>query len=193
MALINLTQTDLSASCSADVYCNAATLATQFQMVRATDGGTAGTRSATATVGTAGDQSAVFFRTASNDILKTTWESGTWTVRINVTTANMNIDWNIAQLCVDTGSGCTFSAITQTSTAAINLGTTGVFTATIPMSTDRVAGLSDVPAIVCKFDFTGTMGTGAFVFIPNQNIDTPLSKSVAAVTIFNLATTGCGQ
>lgn len=104
------------------------------------------------------------------------WNAGTWTVRLDVTTANANISWEGASVC-RVSSGCVSQAtIGFHGFIGINLGSTGVKasgvvgSAQTPSSGDKV--------IIC-LQFANSLGSiQSFQFTPDVNIDSPFDGPI---------------
>src|SRR5262245_22125352 len=67
------------------------------------------------------------------------WNSGNWTVRLNVTTANANITWTDTYICRLNSSNVSQATIGSLTGQSTSLGTTGV-------KTHTVSGSSQTPA-----------------------------------------------
>lgn len=110
-----------------------------------------------------------------------TWSAGTWTVRLNVTTANMNLTWTDVYIC-RTSSGCFNSATIGSATGlAKSLGSTGVLS-------QAVTGAAQTPSagdkVMIAFVFSNAaMSTQTFNYTPNQLIDSPFVSGDATVNL----------
>lgn len=135
-------------------------------------GGTPGTGSAgSGTVpGSSTARDFHFFCTVGAGV---TWGAGTWTVRLNVSSSNMNLTWTECYIC-KVASDCTGStSIGSNTSVGISLGTTGVKTTT-------VSGSSVTPnagdAVLVGFVWSnGAMTDQVASFTPDQNIDSPFT------------------
>lgn len=114
----------------------------------------------------------------------TSGDSGSWTIRLNVTTANMNLTLS----GINTGSGNVVRVnsscvdqqdIVSTSSAwdNTNIGTTGVKTITVSCSATTVSAGDKVK--ICIDITNSAMTSQAFSFTPDQNIDSPFTASTA--------------
>ena len=101
------------------------------------------------------------------------WDAGTWTVRMNVTTANMNIDLTEIHICRHNSACVTQESIGSATGLTIDCGTTGVKSQTVTGSAvTPVAG--DVVIVV--FVFTNAAMTIQSIGVtPDQNIDSPFT------------------
>ena len=109
-----------------------------------------------------------------------TWDAGNLTVRLNVTTANMNMEW-ISTSVRRVDSGCNLVETFGSDSTVTSLDTTGVksvtfaTTAVTPASTDDL----QIQLTIRNNAMTGQ----AFSYTPNQNIDSPFTAEPS--TIFN--------
>lgn len=176
---ITLTQTDTAATCSNPTACAVNKEAT-ISVKQATAGGTAGTTAVSVTRGTnATDREIIFFQSAAGEPNSTSWESGTWTVRIEITTSNMNVtSWSTGACALDTACSANLQVFG-------NGPATGDFTTTGVKTSSRsgnaiTAGPSDTIVVVIAAG-GGTMGD-TFGYKPSQNIDTPVEQGLPLVT-----------
>ena len=104
------------------------------------------------------------------------WDSGTWTIRLNITASNMNITWTHVYVCrID--SNCVNQATIGSNTAVgISLGTTGVKSTTVSGNA-QTPSAGDKVLIVLAFT-NGAMSVQAATSVPDQNIDSPFSVVV---------------
>ena len=111
----------------------------------------------------------------------TTWGSGDWICRVNVSQANANVFWDSVEICAYQGGSTT--AIASKSGIATSLSRTGTYTQTITTSSSTT-----VPAgstILWSFYFGQTIATGSgntFKIRSNKNLATPLTLSRAEAT-----------
>ena len=114
-----------------------------------------------------------------------TGDGGTWVIRFNITTANMNLDYtgNIRLLHVDS-SNCSSTITTIFNGAGsfdnTDIGATGVKTCTITGASCTLTANDLIriePEIV-----NGSMTAASFSYTPNQNIDSPFIAVSAALT-----------
>ena len=122
------------------------------------------------------------FESEANEPNETSWPAGTWTVRLNVTTGNANLDFESLDICrVD--SGGTSQATIGTLTSTVTL-TSGVHTFNVTGSADAGAAASD------RFYAVGGIaidpaahGTQTVTVTNDQLIDTPFSAPPAGPSI----------
>jgi hypothetical protein len=181
---ITLTQTDTAGAFAVGTYCGSArgTFTTPAQKL-ATSGGTAGTGTNSVThAAAANNQYAWTFTSAAGEPNNTSWESGNWTVRIEITTANANFSaWDA--LCCRVDSGGTSQGTVFTNTAGVgDISTTGVKSVTVAGAAQAGASATDRILVEIGINSTSSM-TQSCSFKPSQNIDTPVTQNGGAVFI----------
>lgn len=111
----------------------------------------------------------------------TTGDSGTWTTRLNVTTANMNLTIVSIFVC-RANSTCTNQETIGSATGlSISLGTTGVKSQNVTGSAVTLAAGDRVTVIYVLAN--GSMNAAAFEWTPNQDIDSPFTVVTFTPTI----------
>lgn len=143
-------------------------------------GGSAGSVAGTVSVASSNDGNSgsdLNFRTADGDPASADdWAAGDWTVRFNVTTANMNLTWDgLGIAAVDAAESASTSILTATS-LAISCSTTGVKSAT--RSGSAPASNKDHIQVSCGFT-NGAMSTQTLGVTPSELIDGPFSAAAA--------------
>jgi hypothetical protein len=103
-----------------------------------------------------------------------TWSSGTWTVRLNVTTLNANITWTATYICRLNSSNVNQATIGSLTAQTTSLGSTGVKTHSVTNGSSQTPGAGDKAYIVCVFSVANS-NNQSFGWTPNQAIDTPLT------------------
>ena len=155
-----LTQTDSVGSCTSGFLSNRL----------ASVGGSQG--SSPVTINLAGDAIDDFvFQCPISD--GSTWSAGDWTVRLNVTTANMN--FRVTNVYIQRySSACSSIAILGSVNPVEALSSTGVKTWVISCSgaTPNPGDLTIVRLEVSNV----SMSAQSFEFTPNQNIDSPFTQ-----------------
>lgn len=145
----------------------------------ATVGGTSGstqqTRTVAAGTGTVGSTRCVYFVCKLSVNSGVVWNSGTWTWRINITTANMNLTITDVFICRVNSSNVSQATIGSTSGLSTSIGSTGVISGTISGSS-QTPGVGDYVVLIIAFT-NSSMSTQNFGVTPNQNIDTPFDIS----------------
>jgi hypothetical protein len=181
---INLTQTDTVGTCALDRYC-AVDASTPEARRECTDGGTAGTSEVTLTL--------VKNSMADNRIqfeciivAGTSWDGGTWTVRLNVTTANANIDWDTVVICRLNSSCANQETIGTTNNLAISCGTTGVKSTSVTGAAQS-PGVGDKVMVILGFDNGDNMNAQAIGITPSEDIDSPFTVAGADIPALIMA------
>lgn len=170
MSLI-LTQTDAAADCGAMSACSGGSLALETGTSELAEGASGGTTEQTIKIDS-DSTSIAFFCQTSGGVGETTWESGDYTVRLNVTTgSSFGMYWEAVYICrVD--SNCS-SVATVGSNTSISKGVYqgGTFSATVSGSSQSAASTDDL-YIIYEFDVgSGPVSIGV---TPDQDIDTPI-------------------
>lgn len=98
--------------------------------------------------------------------------SGNYVMRLNITTANMNLTWTKIDLIEINGSCGTVQTLGTTSSLGISLGTTGVKSATITLGSP-VSITSGNPLAFRLYFSNGAMSVQSAADTNNQLIDTP--------------------
>lgn len=169
---IILTQTDTIAPCGTILACTSPTdgLATTPQARKAESGGSAGSGELSVTINKSDIQAGVMFESPA--VGRTTWQSGTWTVRLNVTTAVSELNLIEVHVCRVNSSCGSLATVGSNTGLGISMSTTGVKTIEI---TGSEQSASDTDRIYIVFIFQAVNHTNpTFGFTPNQNIDTPI-------------------
>lgn len=103
----------------------------------------------------------------------TTWNAGTWTWRLNVTTANMNVTLISVFICRVNSSGTNQATIGSSTGLSVSMGSTGVKSGTISGSAQS-PGVGDVVVVMFCFS-NGAMSNQNWNVAPDQNIDSPFT------------------
>lgn len=179
---ITLQQTDTAGPCAAvniDSQATAGLNSTTSSKI-ATSGGTAGTGAVSLTIDINGGiqfYGAIFFQSGSGEPNSTSWEAGTVTAKLEITTANMNMNWNSFSVGFIT-SGCAATQITSGGTSQ-SIGSTGVLTSTLTLGAS--AGRNATDRVYIEYSiWNSAMSTQAFGFKPSQTIALPITQGAAA-------------
>ena len=141
----------------------------------ATNGGTAGVTAISITLDAVqANIDTIEFESAAGEPNSTSWESGTWTIRIEITTANMNITGWGAKACRRNSAGVPQEGLGSVAGVG-DFATVGVKTATITGSASVGAAATDQIGIMVT-PTNNTAKTQAFAYKPSQNIDTPVNQ-----------------
>lgn len=178
---INFQQTDTAATfpndhCTVDADCTGLTSGRECS-----DGGSAGSTAvspAPTIVASVGRVVRAFKCVVDSGV---SWDAGTWTVRMNVTTANMNLEIDRLWICRIDSSGNSQAQIgdSDTLSSPISLASTGVKSQTVSGSAQSPSA-GDVVWVLVRVN-NGAMSTQSFTFTPDQLIDSPFN--VAAVPL----------
>jgi hypothetical protein len=175
MANIQLQQTDTAAVDGAMAACSALASSQTPDNKQASSGGSPGTTTPQISLfGSDNGSRGIHFESATNEPGQTSWPAGNWVVRLNVTTANTNIQWISTHICRVTSNGVNQSTVGSLTGQSISLGSTGVQSMTISGSS-QLAQAGDRIYIVLGFKNIN-VAPQAFNYQPNQLIDTPITS-----------------
>jgi len=169
------TQKNVLTDCGAAVYCSSLSAAPSMRETEVEEGATPGVTEQTISIGepTATKLRAYYMQPTPAPSTDFDWNAGVWVVRINVTTAGVDIDWEDTYIC-RVNSGCVSQAtIGSLLNQGISLAATGV-------RTMSVSGIAQTPAAGDSFMVVLGFGLnppnpGSVGITPNQNLDTPLT------------------
>jgi hypothetical protein len=163
---INFQQTDTGGACTG----------LEANIRLASDGGSAGSTPVSLTITATVGRSAFPFEANPN---LTAWAAGDYTVRLNVTTANMNLTVTAVDVFIYNSSCGSVGSIASSGVVSTSLSTTGVKSWTINDPSSHTRSATD-KLIVRLTISNGAMSDQAFSFTPNQLIDTPLAAPADA-------------
>ena len=109
----------------------------------------------------------------------TVGDAGTWTVRLNVTTANMNLTLNEIHIC-HLRSGSSIATIGSVTGLSTSLGSTGVITQNVTGSAVTIVTATDNVSILVSYT-NGAMSTQQGFYTVDQNIDSPFNVVAAFI------------
>jgi hypothetical protein len=138
-----------------------------------------------------------YYPTATGDPGLTTWASGNWVVKLNVTSANSAISWVATCILRINGAGTSVLATVGSLTGQnIALGSTGVQTMTIS-GASQSAGSGDRIEVELIFQNTNAHGGSQSANwdlgdSSNDTVATPLSSGIGATCPKTLSTLGVG-
>lgn len=104
----------------------------------------------------------------------TSWDAGTWTTRLNVTTANMNLTLTEIHICRMDSSHNNVSTIGSVTGLSISLGSTGVITQNVTGVAVGSPAVDDYVLVIYTFA-NGAMSSQTFTLTRNQNISSPFN------------------
>jgi len=178
MAGVDYQQTDNASGNFLTALCSSATFDATVSR-DATVGGTPGTTPASTNIsGSAVNHTGgIWFRITP--AAGVTWDAGTWTVNVNVTTANMNLTLQTCSICRVNGIS-NRATIGEATALGLSLGSTGVLTISVSGSaTTPAAGDS----VIVLFGVDNASKNGAaFSVTPDQLVSSPFTAA-ASVSI----------
>lgn len=164
-------ETDTAAVDGAKQMCSPTGTGTGPQAFQGSQGGSAGSAAHTATLNGAISASEIMWESPSGDPNNTSWPAGNWVVRLNVTSANANLQWDACYICRCNSSGVSQGTVGSLTGQGISLGTTGVKSMTVSGSAQSAAA-TDRWYIVLVLKSTSA-GIQSCAFHSDQLIDTP--------------------
>ena len=170
---MTFTQINTNGACSADSYCTGL-IGSMFGtriLATAASGGSSGGTESVRTLEPGTDQFGGFIEITPD--AGVTWDAGTWTIRLNVTTSNMNHTWASVHICRVNSSCVNQESLGSASSLGISLGTTGIKSANVTGSA-ATPGAGDKILIVLGFS-TSSMNEQISDYTMNQNIDSPFT------------------
>jgi len=172
---IQLQQTDTASTHAAAAMCSGATLGSVTAARKATAGGAAGSTSTTVTIGGLSiNRACVFFESAVNEPNQTSWASGNYVIRLNISVAAGALgQWIETWVCRCNSAGTNQATVGSLTGQTTDISTTGVKTHTVSGSA-QTANASDQVYFVLVFNRNAAKGGSSFQFTPDQLIDTPL-------------------
>jgi hypothetical protein len=136
----------------------------------ATFGGTAGTTVFTLSPGAIATFRNSFAQiTPGSDVF---WTGGTWTIRVNVTTANSAITLIGVLVCQHNASSGALYTLASDTSQSVSASTTGVKTLTATQAFDASWSNGDLVYVTLVYSSSSSM-TQTWAFTGNQNIDSP--------------------
>jgi hypothetical protein len=176
---LDFQQTDSNATCTAsDAYCSGLSVYNTANR-QASDGGTAGSTPVSISIGSS--STGVAYRVGCVVAATVSWDAGTWTVRFNVSTANMNITWDAVYLCRVNSACANQESLGSATGLGISCGTTGVKSTTVSGS-GTTPGAGDEVYVVCSFA-NGAMSLQSFSVTPDQLISSPFSVAATPASL----------
>lgn len=170
---VTYTQKNYTIGCTLAAFCSGLPAATTEQETEVEDGATAGSTEQTIAIGTATPiQRAYYMQPTPAPGTDFGWPAGDWTVRINITTADMDTDWEDTWICRVNSSCVSQAEIGNLQDQAVNLGSTGVKTMTVAGSA-QTPSANDSFVVVLGFSTSAHGGSGGGI-TPDQDLDTPL-------------------
>lgn len=152
--------------------CSGVDAASGIQLRSLSRSGPAGTGGKSVATNQATSRRAVHWETLSGEPSEVIWPAGTVTVRLNITTANTNIDIDAVHVCQVDSAG-TNKASWGSATGLADSASAGIHTHNVTVSEITGALLSDQLYIIINIVRVAGHGGQEFIFSNNQIIDTP--------------------
>ena len=176
---IILTQTDNAGECPLinTAGCDTSDINGATSLKEATSGGTAGVTAVSLTQDAViATKQAIGFTSKNGEPNSTACEPGTWTVRLEITTANKNLDDLLARVCRKNDLCNPMDAFGSVDLDLGDVATTGVKSASQSLTPGgNPPSASDQIHVVIKVHNSTAM-TQTFAYKPSQNIDTPVNQ-----------------
>src|SRR5262245_1390672 len=176
---VDIQQTDTASSCTigATVFFCTPSISSNATFQRtASVGGTAGTVAVSSPSQNASDRRSgivAHWIPAAG----TTWAAGTWTVRVNITTANASIQWTDTYICQVSSTCSNIATIGSLTGQTTSLGTTGVKTHSVTGSAVASPGGTDKILVLMVFQNVSANMSQTFQWTPNQIINTAFTTT----------------
>jgi hypothetical protein len=164
-------QTDAASTCGdASVYCSGGSGTGSNEDRACIVGGTAGTSEITISLGvSATNQNKLWFEMDNIDDYD--GASGTWTVNLDVTTTNHQLEWEAIYIC-RINSSCTNQETLGSTTGIAQLLTATPLTQTVTQSSSTTITAGDKIMVICVFNNAQAMVNAAGI-TPSLLIDAP--------------------
>lgn len=181
MATINLQQTDTSKT--VQIGCSGSSLTGGDSVaVECVSGGAAGTVEIRPALVNS-ETLVVAYNDISGEIGETTWASGNYTWRLNITTTSSVVTLEQVYLCRLNTAEVSQETLGSVTGLGQSLGTTGVISGTISGSAATSPLVTDKLALIFIFSNTSSHGgNDAVGFTPSEIINTPIEGGVAPIT-----------
>lgn len=178
-------QTDAVSPCAPMSACAPAkTITTPLVDVAMAPGGTPGTTAESFDIGPGASDYKAFFQ--SDDVGKVDWEAGTWTVNLNVSSAQNNMAWDGVWICrVDNACGTVASVGSET--ASIDISAGGVFSKTVTGAA-TTGTTTDAVYVVCQFTNSHSMTARTIGVTPSETVASPIAEPEAVTVETGTAT-----
>lgn len=158
--------------------------------VQCSSGGTPGSTDPDKGIGAGtSDIRMIYFQSAPGEPNATTWEAGTWTIPLNINTADTGTQWTQTWVCRVDSSGASQESLGSTTgqTEALSAGVHNTGPALVSCSAATSPSATDEILIILVFTETVGMGANTISFFPDQTILTPIgSGSGSTPGVINL-------
>lgn len=168
------TERDTAATCNATqaVACSGGTAAATTNSALVETGGTAGSVEDSVQITDNAQRVVYWFESVGPS--DTSWNAGTWTVRVNITTTDADGQWDHTHICRVNSSCGSPTAVGSLTDQNIAISTSGTKTMNVTGSSQTAAS-TDLFLIVLTFQDTAAHGNMSAGITPSLNIDTPLT------------------
>ena len=176
---VTFTQKDVATSCGPQSSCSGGTVGTNTFDHEMEDGASGGTTEVMADIAAGTSNLTLFFQsTALNQL---TWDSGTWTVRLNVTTGDKNLSLEGIWICRE-ASDCTTVATIGSDTSMSTTLNAGTYSWDISgVATDDTDGGSETDTVYIAMEVAnGHMNSRTLGITPDRDVDSPIAKKTTA-------------
>jgi hypothetical protein len=174
---LNLNQKDGAATCQGSAYCRGEGTTGSASTSAERAAGVGSTEDTTGNLTNSGATTIAYWMSTLSldaDGMGTNIDAGDWVVRINVTTAEANTDWDDCSICRLNASCTNQETLGNLEDQTIDTGTTGVKSMTISGSA-TTAGADDVIVAVLAFQNDNAHGNRSLGITPDQVWDTQLN------------------
>lgn len=169
------TQTDTLAPCGVIQACAPVAPAVDGDAILAQIGGTPGVTELACDVAALATETCFAAELAISDT--DDLNAGTLVMRLNITTAQMNVTWEEVYVCRLNSSCVSQETLGSATGLALDVSAGGVFTVNVTLSAAAAHDPGDVIYIPCVFTNAFDMGTRSVAITPDQNIDTPFTPA----------------
>lgn len=174
----NFQQTDTASVCAIGAYGTGLSLSNANFAVQAQLGGTPGvTPQLIRLIASATNQIGFMCEIPATSLAGLSWLSGNWTVRLDVSTANANLQWNSAYVIQISSACATILQLGANTTIGTPLNTTGPFSATVNCAAVNTPGATDKVVVLYTFDNLSALLQSAQL-IPDVLIDSPFAPTI---------------
>jgi hypothetical protein len=170
--------------------CSGGTLASTSSSALIDEGGTAGSTADSVQISD-NTQRVIYWFESDQIGSGSTWPSGTFTVRVNITSADSDGQWDHTHVCRVSSTCGSPSAVGNLTNQNTALSTTGVKTHSVSGSS-QTPNATDLILIVLTFEDTAAHGNMSVDITPNQDIDTPLTAPAGKRRVMTMSVGGGG-
>jgi len=173
-------QTDTNTTHGVVAMCSGSTTSTAYGDTQISTSDAAGTGYETITLVKGTTAIGCAFESKSGQPGITAWAAGTYTVNINVTTANADVFWEHTYVCRCNSSGVNQETIGSTTSQHTSCGTTGTKSMSVTGAA-TTASATDRLYIVCVFQNTKSTASRTIGYQNSLTVVTPLGNQTATI------------